>query len=52
MNPVGLRMALNAYFSLLTHAKELLFVASFDRIGELENRKCDGQTDMKVEIVT
>ena len=56
MDPRGLRVTQNAYFSLLTHTKKLLLVtfcytpagigASFRTHGTT-----DGQTDMKGEIV-
>ena len=59
MDPRGLRVTQNAYFSLLTLTKKLLLVTfchpiaetgvSFRKHGRTERK--DGQTDMKVEIV-
>ena len=59
-----LRVNQNAYFSLLTHAKQLLLVtfyhatagngANFRTHGRTDGRNhgtTDGQTDMEVEIV-
>ena len=63
MDPKGLRVTQSAYFSLLTHTKELLLVtfllvtfcettagngASFRRHGR---RQTERQTDVEVEIV-
>ena len=58
MDPRGLRVTHNAYFSLLTHTKKLLFVTCCDPIAKTgvafwthtRNGK-DGQTDVKVETV-
>ena len=65
MDPRGLRVTHNAYFSLLTHTKKLLLVTfcdltaktgvSFwthgtDRMDGTEWNGTDGQTDVKVEI--
>ena len=58
----GLRVTRDAYFSLLTHNKQLLLVTfygtlegievSFWRDGNTEpEREWDGQTDVEVEIV-
>ena len=58
----GLRVTRDAYFSLLTHNKQLLSVTfcdtlegievSFQRDGNTEpERERDGQTDVEVEIV-
>ena len=49
----GLRVTQNAYFSLITHTKQLLSVKFCDTIagiGSVTGRK-DRRTDMKVEIV-
>ena len=58
MDPKGLRMAQNAYFSLLTHAKKLLLVTFCDTTAESEvsvwthretewtDERIDGQTDV------
>ena len=65
MDPRGLRVTQNAYFSLLTLTKKLLLVTfcdptaetgvSFPTHGRTEQTdgrdKTDGQTDVKVEIV-
>ena len=66
MEPRGLRVTQNAYFSLLTHTKKLLLLTfcdptaktgvSFpthgtDRTDGMECNGTDGQTDMNVEIV-
>ena len=58
--PSAMRVTQNAYFSLLTHTKQLLLVtfcvttagigASFQTHGMTEGRT-DGQTDVEVEIV-
>ena len=58
----GLRVTQDAYFSLLTHAKQLLLVtfskttagngASFRTHGRrTEDGRTEGQTDVEVEIV-
>ena len=63
----GLRVTLNAYFSLITHTKQLLLVtfcyttagigASFKTHGQptdgkqTESRWAEGQTNMEVEII-
>ena len=58
----GLRVTQDAYFSLLTHAKQLLLVtfcvttaengASFRTHKQMDKRtEPDGQTDVEVEIV-
>ena len=57
----GLRVTQDAYFSLLTHTKQLLLVTFCDKLQELglvfghtEGRNdgmTDGQTNVKVEIV-
>ena len=58
----GLRVTQDAYFSLLTHAKQLLLVtfwkyivgngASFRTHGRKDGgRTAEGQTDVEVEIV-
>ena len=54
-------MTQNAYFSLITHTKQLLLVtfcdttagigASFRTHGRTETRREEGQTDVEVEIV-
>ena len=66
MDPRGLRVTHNAYFSLLTHTKKLLLVTFCDLTAktgvsfwtdgtERTERNgtdgTDGQTDVKVEIV-
>ena len=61
MDPRGLRVTQNAYFSLLTHTKKLLSVTFCDpttktgvsvRTRGTDGRNgTDGQTDVKVEIV-
>ena len=62
MDPRGLRVTQNAYFSLLTLTKKLLLVTfcdptaetgvSFWTHGQTERTDgTDGQTDVKVEIV-
>ena len=65
MDPRGLRVTQNAYFSLLTLTKKLLLVTFCDPTAETgvsfrtdgRNRQrngtngTDGQTDVKVEIV-
>ena len=59
----GLRLTLNAYFSLITHTKQLLLVTlcdptagigvSFRKHGRTDGRRtaAEGQTDVAVEIV-
>ena len=57
----GLRVTRDAYFSLLTHNKQLLLVTLVTRLKELKlvfggtepepEREQDGQTDVEVEIV-
>ena len=62
MNPRGLRITQNAYFSLLTHTKQLLIVTYCDTLALIEvgfrtdgtgtgTTELDGQTDVEVEIV-
>ena len=61
---LGLRVTKDAYFSLLTHTKQLLLVTYFDTTADtgvsfwMHGRKdgntdgnTDGQTDVEVEIV-
>ena len=60
MDPRGLVVTKNVYFSLLSHTKQLLLVtfcdmtagigASFQTQRQTE-RQTDGQIDMEVEIV-
>ena len=59
----GVRVTQDAYFSLLTHTKQLLLVTFCDTLAEIEVRfgrtepeprkdgNTDGQTDVEVEIV-
>ena len=60
----GLRVTQDAYFSLLTHTKQLLLVTFCDTLAGIEvsfwadgtgrterERERDGQTDVEVEIV-
>ena len=55
----GLRVTKDAYFSLLTHTKQLLLVTFCDMLAGIEVRfvqrepepRTDGQTDVEVEIV-
>ena len=50
----GLRVTLNAYFSLITHTKQLLLVTRHDPtagIGVSVRTAAEGQTDVEVEIV-
>ena len=61
MDPRGLRVTHNAYFSLLTHTTKLLLVTfcdltaktgvSFQTHGKDGTYRLDGQTDVKIEIV-
>ena len=63
MDPRSLRLTQNAYFSLLKHAKQLLFVTFCDTNAGIggsfwtdgnkgtDERAPDGQTDVEVEIV-
>ena len=59
MNPRGMKVAQNAYFSLLTHTKQLLLVTFCYQTAEIvkwdktEWMNTDGlhKTDMKVEII-
>ena len=64
MDPRGLRVTQNAYFSLLTLTKKLLLVTFCDPTAEIGvsfwthgwterngTERTDGQTDVKVEIV-
>ena len=65
MDPWGLKVTQNAYFSLLTLTKKLLLVTFCDPTAETgvsfqthgrtnertEQNRTDGQTDVKVEIV-
>ena len=56
-----MRVTQNAYFSRMTHTKQLLLVtfcyttagigASFRTHGRMDARTEEGQTDVKVEIV-
>ena len=64
---LGLKVTQDAYFSLLTHTKQLLLVTFRDKLAEIEVRfgrtepdgrnhgtgwtEPDGQTDVEVEIV-
>ena len=41
MDPKGLVVTKNAYFSLLTHIKELLLVTLCDTTSGIENSKVD-----------
>ena len=61
-SPTGLRVTQDAYFSLLTHTKQLLLVTFCDTLAGIEvsfwadgtgrtNGRTDGQTDVEVEIV-
>ena len=49
MDPRGLKVTQNAYFSLLTHTKKLLLVTLCDTTAEIEvifgHMEPDGQTD-------
>ena len=53
----GLRVTQDAYFSLLTHIKQLLLVTFCEKLQEMElffghtDGRTDGQTDVEVEIV-
>ena len=50
MDPRSLRVTQNAYFSLLTHTKELLLVTFCNEIlkcDERTNERTEGQTDVK-----
>ena len=57
----GLRVTQNAYFSLITHTKQLLLVtfsdntagigASFRTDAQTVDGRTEGQTDVEVEIV-
>ena len=55
----GVRVTQDAYFSLLTHTKQLLLVTFYDKLAEIEVRfgwmepepRTDGQTNVEVEIV-
>jgi hypothetical protein len=59
----GLRVIQHAYFSLLTHTKQLLLVTVCDALAGIEvsfgrtepdgttDGRTDGQTDVEVEIV-
>ena len=57
-DPRGLRATLNAYFTLLRHIKNLLFVTFFDMTAKLKlcfghtDGMMDEQTDFEVEVVT
>ena len=58
---LGLRETQNAYFSLMTHTKQLLLVifcyttagigATFRTQGQRTDGQTEGQTDVEVEIV-
>ena len=58
---LGLRVTQNAYFSLMTHTKQLLLVtfcyttagirASFRTHAQADTRTEEGQTDVEIEIV-
>ena len=59
MDPTGLRVTQNAYFSLLTPSKQLLLVTFYDttaengaffQTNEQTHTQTDGQTDVEVEI--
>ena len=55
----GLRMTQNAYFSLITHTKQLLLVTFSDTTAgirasfrtDARRMAAEGQTDVEVEIV-
>ena len=56
--PQGSEGDLNAYFTLLTHTKQLLLLTFLDTAAETEvsvrtheRTERDGQTDVEVEIV-
>ena len=57
IDPRGLRVTQNAYFSLLTHTKKLLLVTFCDPTAETgasfrtDGHGMEGQTDVEVEIV-
>ena len=55
MDPRGLKVTKNAYFSLLTGTKQLLLMTFCDTTAELvtqkNDRTKDGWTDVKFEIV-
>ena len=59
IDPMGLRVAQNAYFSHLIHTKQVLLVKYYDNTAKIEgslwdtrkHRQTDGQTDVEVEIV-
>ena len=59
MDPRGLRVTQNAYFSLLTHTKKLLLVTFCDPTAETGvsfqtdggRTEAEGQTDVEVEII-
>ena len=60
MDPRGLRVTKNAYFSILTHTKKLLLlkfcdltaktVVSFRTHEQNRRERTDGQTEVEVEI--
>ena len=65
-SPTGLKVTQDAYFSLLTHTKQLLLVTFCDTLAGIEfsfwpdgtgrtdgqtNGRTDGQTNVEVEIV-
>ena len=52
MDPRGLRVNQNAYFSLLSHTKQLLFVIFFGKLQEVEldfRHTEDGNTDGRTD---
>ena len=60
MDPRGLRVTQNAYFSLITHTKQLLLVTFSDTTAGIgasfwtdaqQRTAAEGQTDLEVEIV-
>ena len=55
MDPMGLRVTHNAYFSLVTHTKKLLLVTfcvpTAKKGVSFRTHGTDGQTGVKVKIV-
>ena len=56
MDPRCQRVTQNAYFSLLTHTKQLLSMILCDLTAEIgasfwTHRRTDGQADLEVEVV-
>ena len=51
MDPRGLVVTKNVYFSLLPHTKQLLLLTLYDMTAETEIRPLGGPTDMKSEVV-